>query len=119
MPKLNPCAVPPSLLQAAQGPVSVRWSTSVVNGVECAVITSPSLGTVWDDSDMLLKPGRAHWCHDCPETNLFEYKLREKTWVKATRSYGQNVRHSPRVPTANTNLEILLVFVVFLSGVQD
>ncbi|KAF0026663.1 hypothetical protein F2P81_021400 [Scophthalmus maximus] len=67
--------------EAAQGPVSVRWSTSVVNGVECAVITSPSLGTVWDDSDMLLKPGRAHWCHDCPETNLFEYKLREKTWI--------------------------------------
>lgn len=30
----------------------MRWSTSVVNVVECAVMFSPLLGTAWD-TDML------------------------------------------------------------------
>lgn len=55
VPELNLYAVPPSLLQVAQGPVSVRWSTSVVNRAVCALTSSHSLGTAWDP-DMLIKP---------------------------------------------------------------
>lgn len=43
----------PSLLQAAQGPVSVLWSSSVVNRVGSAVTSSPLNVTHWY-SDMLV-----------------------------------------------------------------
>lgn len=47
----------PSLLQVVLGPVSVRWSFSVVNWVKFAVTFSLLPGTAWN-AGMLLKQTR-------------------------------------------------------------
>lgn len=101
--ELNSCAVPTSLLQVAQGPVSVRWSTSVVNRVECAVTSSPLIGTAWD-ADMLFKP-RGDILGKFENVAIYYFWSDDLTfWENIVWTACQ---HSKSVPTTNTNLWML------------